>query len=169
MVLPAYIRNLARDAILNVAISSKLFPRGLRWRAMRLVGLDVSKSTINAAGFFGGRNISIGEGSFLNYEVYIDNSSRVTIGSNCSLGPRVALLTGTHAIGTRDRRAGFDRALPIVIGDGSWLGGNVTVLPGVTIGAGSVIAAGAVVTSDCDANSLYAGVPARKIRELELA
>lgn len=51
--------------------------------------------------------------------------------------------------------------------DGCWLGGNVTVLPGVTIGRGCVIAAGAVVTKSCDPNGLYAGVPARRIRDLD--
>ena len=53
-----------------------------------------------------------------------------------------------------------------MIGDGSWLGQNVSVIAGVTIGAGCMIAAGAVVVSDCEPNGLYAGVPARRIKNL---
>jgi maltose O-acetyltransferase len=52
------------------------------------------------------------------------------------------------------------------VGDGSWIGANVTILPGVTIGKDCVIGAGAVVTSDCAPNTVYAGVPARPIRML---
>jgi maltose O-acetyltransferase len=133
---------------------------------LRLVGIDAQRSTINAAGHFGGRNISIGKGAFINYGLFIDNTDRVTIGNDCSLGPNVTILTGTHEIGPSTKRAGTDRGLPVHIGDGSWLGANVTVLPGVTIGTGAMIAAGAVVTKDCEPNGLYAGVPARKIRNL---
>jgi maltose O-acetyltransferase len=55
----------------------------------------------------------------------------------------------------------------VSVGNGSWLGTGVTVLPGVTIGEGCVIAAGAVVTADCAPDGLYAGVPARRIRDLD--
>ncbi|EHM32411.1 Putative acetyltransferase [Enterococcus faecium E4453] len=55
---------------------------------------------------------------------------------------------------------------PIVIEDGSWIGANVTVIPGVTIHKGAIVAAGSVVVKDCEENALYAGVPAKKIRNL---
>jgi acetyltransferase-like isoleucine patch superfamily enzyme len=57
--------------------------------------------------------------------------------------------------------------LPIKIGEGVWIGARATILPGVTIGAGSVVAAGSLVTKDMPANVLIAGVPAKVIRELE--
>jgi maltose O-acetyltransferase len=80
---------------------------------------------------------------------------------------RVNVLTATHAIGDRRQRASLpQQRRPVEIGSGCWLGTGATVLPGVTIGDGCVIAAGAVVTGDCTADGLYAGVPARRIRDL---
>lgn len=163
---PGFLRDWARDAVLNVLIGSPVLPRGFRWRALRLAGLDVQKSAIGPSGYFGGRDISIGAGAFINIGVFIDNTNKVTIGSDCSIGPKVSLLTGTHEIGSGKKRAGQDYGGEINIGSGSWLGASVTVLPGVTIGQGVVVAAGSVVTKDCEPHSLYAGVPARLVRTL---
>ncbi|WJH37282.1 hypothetical protein N6H14_05985 [Paenibacillus sp. CC-CFT747] len=69
-------------------------------------------------------------------------------------------------MGGPDKRAGAPIGLPIVIGDGVWIGTRATVLPGVRIGDGSVIAAGAVVTKDCAPHGIYAGTPARRVKEL---
>ncbi|WP_460723110.1 acyltransferase [Microbacterium aureliae] len=76
------------------------------------------------------------------------------------------VVTSSHRIGGPDQRAGAHEFAPVTISDGSWIGANVTILPGVTIEEGVVVAAGAVVTKDCRANTLYAGVPARAIRPL---
>jgi maltose O-acetyltransferase len=110
--------------------------------------------------------VAIGVGTFVNYGVFIDNAAAVTIGERCSLGPNVTILTGSHQIGPGERRAGSIDNKPVRVGDGSWLGAGVTVLPGVSIGKGCVIAAGAIVTKDCESDFLYAGVPARKVRRL---
>lgn len=72
----------------------------------------------------------------------------------------------THEIGTAKQRAAGRKAGAISIGDGTWIGMGVSILSGITIGSGCVVAAGAVVIHDLKANCLYAGVPARKIREL---
>jgi maltose O-acetyltransferase len=69
-------------------------------------------------------------------------------------------------VGTSDCRARDLKSAPIVIKSGTWIGARVIVLPGVTIGAGCIIAAGAVVTRNCEPNWLYAGVPARKSKQL---
>ena len=80
----------------------------------------------------------------------------------------VTLTTHTHEISSGKRRAERKTVFrPIVIGDGCWIGANVTILPGVTIGRGTVVGAGSVVVKDLDANSVYVGNPARKIRQLE--
>ena len=76
------------------------------------------------------------------------------------------LTTSHHEIGPPERRSGTARPRSIVIERGVWLGARVLVLPGVTVGPGCVIAAGAVVNRDCAPHGLYAGVPARRIREL---
>ena len=103
----------------------------------------------------------------------------VTLGSECILAPNVFISSGTHpfraapelSIREQERRIsrgeldfnGLDR--PIVIGDDCWLGTNVVVCPGVTIGSSSVIGANSVVTKDVPPRSVYAGSPARKIGE----
>lgn len=76
-------------------------------------------------------------------------------------------MNSTHQIEEKNRRAGQKLALPIYIGEGTWIGANVIILPGVSIGKGCVIGAGSVVVSDVEDNSIYAGVPAKKLRQLE--
>ena len=77
------------------------------------------------------------------------------------------LWTGTHEVGPAVQLCGPGLTQPIKIGDGCWLGARVTVLGGVEIGAGCVIAAGALVNKDVPPNELWSGVPARFIRKLE--
>jgi len=91
----------------------------------------------------------------------------VTICRNARVGFGVSFLTRTHDIGASERRLGpKDIDLPIVVGDGTWIGAGVTVLAGVTMGKGCVIAAGSVVTRDCEPNGLYGGLPATRLRDL---
>lgn len=79
----------------------------------------------------------------------------------------VSLITHTHEIGDSHRRASPKTIYKSIrIEEGCWLGANVIVLPGVTIGKGTIIAAGAVVIRDCEPNSLYAGVLAKLIKRL---
>lgn len=77
------------------------------------------------------------------------------------------LLYSKSSLDYTNRNQGLEKALPIKVGDNCWFGANVSVMPGVTIGAGCVIAAGAVVTKDMPANSLIAGVPAKVIKTIE--
>lgn len=107
---------------------------------------------------------TIGEGTFLNRDVYI--RPRTTIGAGVSVGPFARFVTETHDLGDPTGRAGRGRTEPIVVGDGCWIGADVTVLGGVTIGDGSVVAAGSVVIRDVPADTLVGGVPARVIRGL---
>jgi maltose O-acetyltransferase len=108
-----------------------------------------------------GTPITIGAGSFLNYDCVLLDVAPITIGARCQLGTRVQLLTASHPIDPEPRRAGWEYAKPITIGDNVWLGGGVIVCPGVTIGDDTVVGAGAVVTRDLAAGVLAAGVPAR--------
>jgi maltose O-acetyltransferase len=93
--------------------------------------------------------------------------ARITIGDDVQVGPLVQLLTPTHPLDADLRRAKWEAAEPIVIGDNVWLGGGVIVCPGVTIGADTVVGAGAVVTRDLPAGVVAAGVPARVTREIQ--
>ena len=82
-------------------------------------------------------------------------------------GTGISLITATHEVGVQTRRDNIEYAEPITIGDDCWLGANVTVLPGVTIGKGCTIAAGAVVTKDVPEYSVAMGVPARVVKKVE--
>lgn len=113
-----------------------------------------------------GFNIAIGAGSFINYGLVALDVAAITIGRDVLIGPNVQLLTPTHPLEPALRRAKYEAAKPIVIGDNVWLGGGAIVLPGVTIGADSVVGAGAVVTRDVPPNVVVAGNPASIIRRL---
>lgn len=113
-----------------------------------------------------GSNITIGARTFVNYGLVALDVAPITIGDDVQIATNVQLLTPTHPLDAGLRRAKWEAAEPIVIGDNAWLGGGVIVLPGVTIGANAVIGAGAVVTKDVPAGVLAVGNPARVIRDL---
>jgi maltose O-acetyltransferase len=110
---------------------------------------------------------SVGEDTFISGPLHVDLGARVHIGSRVQLGHHVVLLTINHEMGPSRARCGPQVAAPIHIGDGVWIASRVTVLPGVTIGDGSVVASGAVVSRNVEPNTLVAGVPARLVRILE--
>ncbi len=118
---------------------------------------------IHAGVLFGNHTVVVGENSSINRNCFYDGGAPLTIGDECAIAYNVVFCTITHAPGDAHRRAGKQVNRPIQVGDGCWIGANTVILPGVTIGAGCIIAAGAVVRNDCEPNSLYAGVPARRI------
>ncbi|MFJ4922300.1 sugar O-acetyltransferase [Streptomyces sp. NPDC088725] len=113
-----------------------------------------------------GSHITIGDGTFINFNAVFLDSAPITIGAAAQIGPNVQLLTPTHELDTERRRAGWEKAEPVTIGDNVWLGGGVIVCPGVTIGENTVVGAGSVVTKDLPAGVLAVGNPARVIRHL---
>ena len=113
-----------------------------------------------------GWNITVGEWFFANYNLTILDVGKVTIGDNVQIAPNVSLYTAGHPIHPDSRNSGYEYGIPITIGNNVWLGGNVVVLPGVTIGDNAVIGAGSVVTKDIPANMLAAGNPCKVIREI---
>jgi maltose O-acetyltransferase len=113
-----------------------------------------------------GSNLRIGARCFANFGLTALDVAPITIGDDVQIGPHVQLLTPTHPVDPELRRAGWEAAAPIVIGDNVWLGGGVIVCPGVTIGANTVVGAGAVVTRDLPGDVMAVGSPARVIRPL---
>ncbi|NLF05358.1 MAG: sugar O-acetyltransferase [Actinomycetales bacterium] len=113
-----------------------------------------------------GRNISVGDGFYANFDCVLLDGAPVRIGDDVLFGPRVGVYTANHALDPAERAAGACYARPVTIGSRVWLGGGVTVNPGVTIGEGSVVGSGSVVTSDIPAGVVAAGVPARVLREI---
>ncbi|MFG6178489.1 sugar O-acetyltransferase [Halomonas sp. THAF12] len=113
-----------------------------------------------------GYNIRLGDGFYANHHLTILDPCAVTIGRRVMFGPHVLLSTATHPLEARARRE-TEHAAPIGIGDDVWLGGNVSVMPGVTIGDRAVIGAGSVVTRDVPADVVAVGNPCRVVRALE--
>ena len=113
-----------------------------------------------------GKNIHIGENVFINANCTMQDQGGVYIGNDVLIGHNACLLTLNHEFDP-ERRAELYPS-PIHIEDKVWLGANVTVLPGVRIGYGAIVAAGAVVTKDVPAECIVAGVPARIIKKVRI-
>jgi acetyltransferase-like isoleucine patch superfamily enzyme len=111
-----------------------------------------------------GDNVSFNDGAWIAAN---DNGGEVSIGNNTIVGPRVILHSGNHVYKDKSIpvwKQGY-QFKPIVIKEDVWLGSNVTVLQGVTIRKGAIVAAGSIVTKDVDEFAVVAGVPAKKIAE----
>ncbi|CAM3948535.1 MULTISPECIES: sugar O-acetyltransferase [Pseudoalteromonas] len=113
-----------------------------------------------------GFNIELGDNFYANHNLTILDVCKVTIGNNVMFGPNVMISTATHPIDPIERRS-TESGSPITIGNDVWLGGNVSVLPGVSIGDRCVIGAGSVVTKNIPANSVAVGNPCKVIRSIE--
>lgn len=107
-----------------------------------------------------GHGIVLGENVFINYNGIFLDGATIRIGNNVKIGPDCRLYTPQHPTDYMARRETKETAYPITIGNDTWLGGSVTVCPGVTIGNRCVVAAGSVVTRDIPDDSLAAGNPA---------
>lgn len=113
-----------------------------------------------------GYNTTVGDNFFLNVNCKLMDSGKITIGNNVFIAPNVSIVTEEHSMNVEERIAGLEYAHPVNIGDNVWICTGTVILPGVTIGANSVIGAGSIVTKDIPANSLAVGNPCKVIREL---
>lgn len=114
-----------------------------------------------------GYNIMCGDNVYFNVNCVVLDSAPIHIGSHVFFGPNVHLYTASHPVEAELRKT-VSIALPIVIGDDCWIGGNTVICPGITIGKGCVIGAGSVVTKNIPDNTLAAGNPAKAIKQLNL-
>jgi acetyltransferase-like isoleucine patch superfamily enzyme len=172
-VLRRILHTLADDArhalfslIANTILGSALVPRVGRILGYRLLGMSVGVVDVFPRVWFKGRGVELGSHVTVNSGTMFDTSAPVTVGARTRIGFSVLFCTSEHSVGTSDERAGARFDAPITVGEGCWIGSRALLLPGVSVGDGCVIAAGAVVARDCESNGLYAGVPARRIREL---
>lgn len=141
-------------------------PEQLRTLFSQLIGRPVDESF----GLFPpfctdcGRNIHIGKHVFINMGCKFQDQGGIFIDDGALIGHNVVLATLNHALSPRDRATMVPA--PIRIGKRVWIGANATVLPGVTIGDGAIVAAGAVVTKDVPENVIVGGVPAKIMRTI---
>ena len=113
-----------------------------------------------------GNNTYVGNDFYANFDCIFLDVAEIHIGNHVMFGPKVSLLTATHPIAASARRTGLELAHPITIENDVWIGGNTTVLPGVTIGEGTIIGAGSVVTKDIPAGVIAVGNPCRILRKI---
>jgi len=114
-----------------------------------------------------GINIDLGKDVIVNYNCTFLDTARITIGDHTKIGPGCNFVTAVHPKDYMERRTHIVRGDPITVGEDCWLGANVTVFPGVKIGDRSIIGAGSVVTKDVPADSIYAGNPAKSIKNAQ--
>lgn len=146
--------------------SSYHAPEDLREIFSELIGKKVDESFNLFPPFYTdcGKNISIGKNVFFNSGCRFQDQGGITIGDNVLVGHNVVMATLNHDIDP-DCRADMHPA-PIHIGNKVWIGSNATILPGVTVGDGAIIAAGSVVCKDVPSNTMVAGVPAKVIKKI---
>ena len=117
-----------------------------------------------------GSQVQIGDRTFININcTMLDapiNEGAISIGDDCLIGPNVQLLAVSHAVEPKQRLQKENFAAPITIGNNVWIGAGVIVLAGVTIGDNAVVGAGSVVTKDIAANTVVAGNPAIRIKDI---
>ena len=113
-----------------------------------------------------GYNIEIGENFYSNHNLIILDGNKVIFGDNVFIAPNCSFYTAGHPLEVELRNKGLEYAKPIKVGNNVWIGGNVIVLPGVTIGDNTVIGAGSVVTKDIPSNVVAVGNPCRVIKQL---
>lgn len=152
--------------IINKLSVSPFVTYKIRWKLYKLFNANIEGKIFSHV-VFEYKNVRIGKGTFVNKYCWFDGNSFINIGENCAIANHVRFCTSTHKIGCLEKRAGKFIEKEINIGNGCWIGANVTILPGVVIEDGCIIAAGAVVTKNCYKNGMYAGVPAKRIKDLK--
>lgn len=141
-------------------------PEELRQLFSGLTGQEMDESFTLFPPFYTdcGKNIHIGKRVFINMGCKFQDQGGIYIEDGALIGHNVVLATLNHAMPPEERGTMYPKA--IHIGKNVWIGSDAVILPGVTIGDGAVVAAGAVVTKDVPENTVVAGVPARKIKEI---
>ncbi len=159
-------RKLVRQQLLQI---NQLAENEARNGQLKTLLADVGDDFFAETGieFDYGFNIHIGEHFYANYHLTLLDTCPITIGEHCYIGPDVGFYTPVHPLAARKRDADVELGKPITIGNSIWIGGHVTILPGVTLGDRVVVGAGSVVTKSFPDDVVIAGNPARVIRQLD--
>ena len=113
-----------------------------------------------------GKQISVGKRFFANFNFTVLDEARVTIGDDCFIGPNVSIYTACHSTDPMERNSRREWAEPVTIGNNVWIGGSVTILPGVKIGDNVTIGAGSVVTKDIPSNCVAISNPCKVVKSI---
>lgn len=165
----AFMHKLSQEAMQMTADLNNTYhkPEEIRGLMSRLTGQEIDETFILFPPFYTdcGKNIMIGKNVFINSGCRFQDQGGVVIGDHVLIGHNVVLATLNHDVDPVKRS--WLHPAPIIIGKNVWIGANVTILPGVTIGDHTIIAAGAVVTKDVAANIIVGGVPAKMIKHIK--
>ena len=157
----------AEHVAFTSVLGSPFVPRLVRQAALRLAGSHVGSGPGTGFSLSGSpRNLTVGSNVYFNKGVYIEAVGAVTIGDGCALGMQAMIVTSHHDIPETGGWSAEATGRPVSIGERVWIGARVVVLPGAVIEDDVVVAAGAVVTGRLLSHGVYAGVPARRIKEL---
>ena len=153
----------------HVLQGTKPFACLLKRKLLGSIGCEVGEGTtiVSPVAIMG--TVTIGKNCWINRGFTVHGNGAVRIGDACDIGPEVAFLTGGHQIGPSERRAGEGQSYCIAVEDGCWIGARSTILGNTIIRHGAVVAACACVTRDVEADTLVAGIPAKKLRGLDYA
>ena len=169
-------RSLAQSLLLDARLAlgwagrghlatSPYFPLLVRRRVLRLSGVDMGPTVDGLIScYFGSPNVTIEDGTYVGPRTWFEGSGRIFVGVDCLIGPEVMFVTSATPAPSPGWCGRAVDYLDITVEPRCWLGARATLLPGVRIGEGTVVAAGAVVVKDCDAGGVYAGVPAKRVR-----
>ena len=113
-----------------------------------------------------GYQIFIGENFFANFDCVFLDAAPIEIGDNCMIGPKTCIFAISHPLDPHERQKGIGLPKKVSIGNNVWIGGGVTILPGVCLGNNVVVGAGSVVTKSFPDNVVIAGNPARVIKKI---
>lgn len=157
-------------SIFNLLPDDFISSRRVRPALLRTLGVDIGEKTIVLHGSWfaaGPRGrVRIGKECYISRKCTFGGPGRITLEDNVSVSFGVVVLTAEHAIGDTKRRCGPASGKDVTIGEGSFIGANVLIMPGVRIGRGCVVGAGAVVTESLPDDVIAAGVPAKVLRKL---
>lgn len=161
--------KMSREAMLLTCALNQGFhePAEIRSLFSRLIGKPIDESFTLFPPFYTdcGKNITVGKNVFVNSCCSFQDQGGITIDDGAFIGHGVVLATLNHHQNPTRRKDMIPA--PIAIGRDVWIGAGATILPGVSIGNGAIVAAGAVVTKDVEAETIVGGVPAKKIKNIE--
>ncbi|CAD0218963.1 sugar O-acetyltransferase [Chryseobacterium sp. JV274] len=139
-----------------------------KYRILKSIISDIKENICIEPNFWCdyGYNIKVGENFYANHNLIILDCAKVEFGDNVFIGPNCSFYTAGHPVDAKQRNEGLEYAHPIKVGNNVWLGGNVVVLPGVSIGNNSVIGAGSVVTKDIPDHVVAVGNPCKVVKKI---
>lgn len=138
----------------------------LKRKLLILAGYRIGKGTKIVGPLDITTELEVGNNCWIGKKFNAYGNGKIIIGDNCDIAPNVSFFTGTHEIGTSDRRAGKGKTYNIKIENGCWIGGNTSIINEIIIKESSIVGACSLINKNVEKNSLVAGIPAKLLKKL---